>query len=465
MPSPVRSVDDAIPRSLWLDRLEERPARPALDGDTQVDVAIVGGGFSGLWTAYYLSLCDPSLRVAVVERHVCGFGASGRNGGWAVGELAGSTTKYAALGSMDAALRLERAAFDAVDEIGRVAAAEGIDCGYAKGGNIRLARTQPQADRQRVEVETARAHGFTEDEIRLLGPDDARAHLHAPDVRSGIFFAPCASLDPGRLVRGLADVVEGRGVAVYEQTTVESIGDREVVTDRGTVRADVTVTATEAYTRDLAGERRRLLPVYSLMVATEPLPAEIVARIGLDGRPTFGDDRRIVVYGQRTEDDRIAFGSQGVPYLFGSRIDPSTEEHLDSHRAIHDTLVELIPELRDVAVTHRWGGVLGIPRNWVPSVRFDRSTGAASLGGYVGEGVAASNLAGRTLAELIVGADTERTTLPWVDAVSRRWEPEPLRWMGVRASRAILGSADRREHRTDRPDRFATWLAGALRGD
>jgi glycine/D-amino acid oxidase-like deaminating enzyme len=458
-------VGEATTTALWIDQLGTIDARPPLPGDLDADIAIVGGGFSGLWTAYYLAELQPDARIVVLEQHVCGYGASGRNGGWAIGELAGAASKYAKLSSPQAALRLERAAFASVDEIGRVAAAEGIECGFHRGGNIRLARTTPQADRQRAEIESARAHGHGDDVIRLLDPDEARTHFAATDVRSGIFFAPCASLDPARLVRGLARAAEQRGVTIHEGTTVRSIEPGRVETDHGTVRAAVTVGALEAYTRDLQGARRDLLPVYSLMVATEPLPASVFDEIGLHDRPTFADDRYMVIYGQRTDDNRIAFGGRGVPYLFGSKIDRATELHEPSHRLIRDTLVELAPVLRDARITHRWGGVLGIPRNWLPSVRFDRASGAGTLGGYVGEGVAAANLAGRTLAEVIAGVETERTDLPWVGASARRWEPEPFRWLGVRASRRILIAADDREAARDREAKVATWVAGLLRGD
>ncbi len=461
----MSTLRDACTTALWLDRLGPITPRPGLDGDLDVDVAIVGGGFSGLWTAYYLSHLDPALRIAVLERHYCGFGASGRNGGWAVGELAGSFGKYAKRSSAAESLRLTRAVFDSVDEIGRVAGEEGIDCHYAKGGWIRAARTRPQADRQRAEIAEHRAHGLTDDEIRLLDRDGVAEYMNTTNVRSGIFFAAVAAIDPARLVRGLAAVLERRGVTIAEQTQVLGVEGRSVTTTAGTVNADVVVRSTEAYTRDLAGERRTLLPVYSLMVATEPLADDVIGQIGLADRPTFSDDRYMVIYGQRTADDRIAFGGRGVPYAFGSRIEPKMEQHLASHELIRETLVDLFPVLHDVEFTHRWGGVLGIPRNWLPSVNFDPRTGHGSLGGYVGEGVAPSNLAGRTLAELITRTTTERTSLPWVGATARRWEPEPFRWLGVRASRRILATADSRELKSDKEAKVATKVAHLLRGD
>ena len=465
----MSTVADAAPRPLWLDRLDPPiQARQALEGDRQVDVAIVGGGFSGLWTAYYLIRADPSLRVTVLERDYCGFGASGRNGGWACGELGGSTggtvARYAGRSTHAEAMRLVRAVFDAVDEIGRVSSAEGIGCDYARGGTIRLARNGPQAKRQREEIDELRAQGFTGEEIRLLDAAEARRYLNATDVRSGILLGPSAALDPAKLVRGLAEVVEAAGVAICEQTTVSELGPRRVRTEHGTVTAEVVVRATEAYTRDLAGQRRALLPVYSLMIATEPLGRDVIEEIGLPGRPTFSDDRHMVIYGQRTADDRIAFGGRGVPYLFGSRIDPRTELNEPSHRLIHDTLVELLPPLRDARITHRWGGVLAIPRNWLPGLTLNRTAGIGVFGGYVGTGVACANLAGRTMAELILRTETERTSLPWVGAIARTWEPEPLRWLGVRSSRRILRAADDREFRTDREARAAYRLSRILRG-
>lgn len=462
---------------LWIDRLSPPvTARAGLDRDIDVDVAIVGGGFSGLWTAYYLRRLDPSLRIAVLERHYCGFGASGRNGGWAVGELAGSFDDYARRSSAGESLALARAVFDSVDEIGRVAAAEGIDCDYAKGGTVRVARTAPQAQRQIAEIAEVRAAGFAEDEIRLLSASEARQQLNASGVLAGILLGPSAVVDPAKLARGLASVVERAGVEIYEQTRVESLGDGVVYAgfdnkpvsgtapERVVARAPVIVRATEAYTRDLEGMRRELLPVYSRMIATEPLPSELFDEIGLADRPSFADDRRMIIYGQRTADNRIAFGGTGVPYSFGSRIVPSAEAHLGMHRRIWQVLADLLPQVADAQITHRWGGVLAIPRNWLPSVCFDTRTGEGTLGGYVGEGVAASNLAGRTLAELICGQETERTDLPWVGVTSRRWEPEPVRWLGVRASRALLGVADGYELRRGRPDRLASAIASALRG-
>ncbi len=450
--------------SLWLDGLHETlTPRPGLSGDVDVDVAIVGGGYSGLWTAYYLLQNDPSIRVCIVERDICGFGASGRNGGWCVGELAASVETYAKHGSHDSAVSLLRHAFDAVDEVGRVVAKEAIDCDFVKGGNIRWARSGPQDRRIRNEIDEMRALGVGPDVMRLLDADEACAIGNASNVRSGIFFAPCAALDPAKLVRGLAALVESLGCRIHEQTAALEIADGKVVTASGTVTASHVIRATEAYTRDLAGERRTLLPLYSLMVATEPLDEAVFDEIGLTNRPTFADDRYTVIYGQRSADNRIAFGGRGAPYMFGSRIDRATERDSRAHELIVDALVDLFPVLADVQITHRWGGVLGAPRDWTPAVRYDATTGSGYLGGYVGEGVAAANLAARTMADLIAHEVTDLTRLPWTQVRWRRWEPEPLRWTGVRLSRWLMKKADEAESQADKDSRAAIRVSRLLR--
>ncbi len=350
-------------------------------------------------------------------------------------------------------MRLARTAMDATDEIGRVAEREGIDCRFAKGGTVYLARSAAQLKRQVETVEHEHSLGFTEDEIRLLSAAEATAMVNATDVRGGIRFAATAALDPARLVRGLADVVERRGVAIHERTTAKTLNPGSVVTDSGMVSAPVVIRATEGYTRDLLGHRRTIAPLYSLMIATEPLDDAIFDEIGMAGRPTWADARYAVIYGQRTADNRLAFGGRGVPYVYGSQIRPSVEKHGPTHDLLERTLVEMFPVLADAAITHRWGGVLGAPRNWTPFVHFDRETRMGAAGGYVGEGVAPSNLAGRTLADLITETDSDYSTLAWVNAPQRKWEPEPLRWLGIWGTRRVMMRADRYEFETDKESR------------
>jgi glycine/D-amino acid oxidase-like deaminating enzyme len=440
--------------------------RPALPGPASYDVAVVGAGFTGLWTAYYLKAADPALRVAVLEAEVAGFGASGRNGGWCSALFPTPWRTLVARSSPAEALRLHRAMAATVVEVGRVLDAEGIDAHHHRGGTVTLARSAAQLTRLREELGVARDRGFGEGDLRLLDRREAREHLDATDVAGGLFTPHCAAVHPARLVRGLARSVEARGVDLFEGTRVREIRPGAAVTDAGAVTAEVVVRATEGYTPALAGARRAIAPVYSLMVATEPIPSSTWETIGLSDRPTFTDGRHVIIYGQRTADGRLAFGGRGAPYHFGSRVRPSQDQEPRVFHRLRETLRELLPQLGDAGIgfTHAWGGPLGIARDWAASVGLDRGTGLAWAGGYVGDGVGTSNLAGRTLADLVLRRDTDLVTLPWVDHRSRRWEPEPLRWLGINAGLQAMRLADWEEQRTHRPSVVARAMAPLMHG-
>ncbi|GGM16490.1 NAD(P)/FAD-dependent oxidoreductase [Nakamurella endophytica] len=442
--------------SLWLDRFPGSLARRSpLPGDRSFDVAVVGAGFTGLWTAFHLRRADPSIRVAVLEAETAGFGASGRNGGWCSDLFPASWERIARRHGRPAALAMKAAMRQSIDAVADTVAAEAIDCGWVRGGTVAFARSATQWQRAQDEVAHAYAWGDTEDDVRLL---DRRATAEVAGVAGALgasFTRHCAAVDPGALVRGLADAVERAGVAVFEGTRVRRIEPGRVLTDRGTVTADVVVRATEAYTAGLEGSHRDLAPVYSLIVATEPLDAATLDAVGLATRPTFTDHRHLISYGQRTADGRIVFGGRGAPYHAGSRIRPDFDRDPGVFDRLRRTVVDLFPALAGARFTHAWGGALGIPRDWHAGVGLDRRTGLAWAGGYVGDGVATANLAGRTLADLVTGRDTELTRLPWVGHRSRRWEPEPLRWLGINAGLRAMATADRREERTGRASRVA----------
>jgi glycine/D-amino acid oxidase-like deaminating enzyme len=429
--------------------------RPSLPGDIDVDVAIVGAGYTGLWTAYYLHELDPSMRIAIVEREIAGFGASGRNGGWCSSLFPPSSSGIARRHGREAAVAIRRAMHESLVEVGRVADAEGIDIDYARGGTVELARNEAQLTRAREEVEEEHELTGGIEELELLSKEEAEGLARATRVLGGTYTPHCAAIHPLKLVRGLASLVEERGVPIFERTAAAEIRSGSVVTDHGTVRAELVVRATEGYTPSLRGERRRFIPIYSLMIATEPLSPAAWDEIGLRRRETFADLRHLRIYGQRTADDRIAFGGRGAPYHFASRTRPSFDRDPRVHSALREVLVDLFPVVGDYEVTHEWGGALGIPRDWHASVGLDRERKLAWAGGYVGDGVATTNLAGRTLAQLITSQESDLTRLPWVGHTSRRWEPEPLRWLGVNGGRLLMTSSDRSEERTGKPAKRA----------
>ena len=437
--------------SFWYSQLDPPPTRRApLTESAETDVCIVGAGFTGLWTAYYLLQADPALRVVVLEAEVAGFGASGRNGGWVEGRLAGDWEHWAAIGGRDGALAMERAAQAAVDHVGQVVADEEIDCGFRKGGTLTIAQTPLQLEKVRAEV--------TEDRLWGLGPADsvlldetAAAERVAVDRVLGARYSPhCARIQPAALAVGLASAAERAGATIYEGTRVTRISPHLAHTSGGhQVRARVVLRATEGYTASLARQRRVMLPLISTMIATEVLTEQLWPELRWQRAETMLDGARRYVYIQRTADGRIALGGRGRPYRYGSRTDAESPPDADAVRSLRQRLIDLFPALADVVVEGAWQGALGAPRQWAPAVGLDQATGLAWAGGYVGEGVAAANLAGRTLADLVTGTDSDLTRLPWVGPLGRLWPPEPVRFAAVRGVNAMMRIADDREWRTD----------------
>jgi glycine/D-amino acid oxidase-like deaminating enzyme len=446
--------------SLWFDQLDEPlTTRSGLDRDVEADVAIVGAGLTGLWTAYYLLAADPSLRITLVEKEIAGFGASGRNGGWCSALFPVSAPTLAREHGHEAAVAQYAAMRETVAEVVRAAAAEEIDADIAVGGTVVLARSQPQMRRAEAEVAQAAEYGL---ETTLLDAAQASARLNATDVVGGTYTPHCAAVQPAKLVRGLARVVERRGARIFEQTPAISLAPHAVRTTRGVVRAEYVVRATEGFTAQLPGLRRAVVPVYSLVIATEPLPAAVWDAVGLRERETFTDFRHLIIYGQRTADGRMMFGGRGAPYHYASRIQGSYDRDDTVFAALEETLAELFPVLRGVRITHRWGGPIGIARDWHASVGLDPASGLAWAGGYVGDGVSTTNLAGRTLTDLVRGRDSELTRLPWVGHHSRNWEPEPLRWLGANAGLRAMTWADAAERRRGRPSRMASVVTAMM---
>lgn len=430
-----------------------------------MDVAIVGGGFTGLWTARELLRRDPALRVAVLEKELCGFGASGRNGGWASGLFPLENQTVVRRYGLDAFHHQRHVLNDAVAALGASAAADGIDARFAHGGTLTFARSEVQAQRLEKEIDRARTLDIGPEDLTWLDADELDSHGTVAKALGATYSPHCARIDPAKLVRGLSDVVEGLGATIFEQTAVTRIlparGGRraEVLTVGANVHADFVVRATEGFTPNLPGQRRTVAPLYSLMIATEPLSSDFWSEYGFNTYATFADDRRLIIYGQRTSDDRIAFGGRGAPYHFGSSVEPRFDKNPKVFGMLETTLRELFPTL-DAAITNGWGGPLAMPRDHSPFVRVNYGTGLASAGGYTGDGVVLSHVAATALADLLTAPDTEtaHTRLSFVQHEGRRWEFEPLRWLGINAGLGLATWADRVEERHGRVSRASSLL-------
>jgi glycine/D-amino acid oxidase-like deaminating enzyme len=444
--------------SYWLETAnDDLTPRPGLDGSIDADVAILGGGLTGLWTAYYLHREDPSRKIVVVEREIAGFGASGRNGAWCAPDLNISMSRLAKLHGDDAARRTQQATYDAVDEVGRAVAEEGIDAGFHKGGEIIVSRGPQGVPALEEGLAEYQRFGFG-DKYQLISGEALRSRLWIAGVTRALVSEDAAVVHPGRLTRGLARVLDAQGVTIYEGTPVTefrprdaSTGKAALVTPRGEVRAPVVVLAGEAYLSQLKPLHRQLVPLWSLIVLTEPVSDERWAEIGWAGREVLASTRLSIDYLSRTEDGRILFGGRGAPYRFGSPIKLDYDRHGPTHERLRGFVREWFPSLRDVQFTHAWGGPLGMPRDWHPTMSFDPATGIATSRGYIGHGVSTTNLGGRVLTDLILGRETPLTKLPLVNHRSRNWEPEPFRYLGIRYTQSAMGRLDNKIDRTGKP--------------
>jgi glycine/D-amino acid oxidase-like deaminating enzyme len=475
--------------SFWQASLPAVVPRPPLDGDREADVCIAGAGFTGLWTAYELKRARPELDVVVLEREHAGFGASGRNGGWLTPAFAAPRERVARSGGRAAVLALERTMRESVEQVLAACEREWIDADVVCGGVLRVARTRAQAARLRAHVTDERSWGIGPDALMELDAVALAERVHVAGAVGATWAREGARVQPAERARGLAATVERLGVRVCEETAVRELrpgdalagarrdapggtrhgalaGTRRdapgarrgatrlaaAVTDRGTVRAPVVLSCLEGFTPALRGERRRLLPLTSAMVVTEPLPAATWEAIGWAGAELLGDAAHAFVYAQRTADDRIALGGRGT-YRYGSRSDRAGRVERRTVAWLTTQLRALFPAAVDAGIAHAWCGVIGVARDWQPAVHFDPASGLGSAGGYVGQGVATANLAARTLRDLVLGEDSELTRLPWVGHDTRRWEPEPLRWLGATTVAALYRGADRREARPTAGDR------------
>lgn len=435
-----------------------------LDRDVEVDVCIVGAGYTGMWTAYALKKAAPNLDIVIVEAKYPGYGASGRNGGAVIPRLNGSRNYWANIGGEDGVRALEQALQETVDEVGRVIAEEQIACSYTKAGMLEIARTPLELQRLQQAVELDRQWGHGEDSVILLDKTEAMNRIAAEGVLAAKFTRQSASIHPAALALGLARVLQGLGVTIFHNSPVRSIEPRLVKTDTAFVKARYIVCATEAYTQSIASEQNRIIPVHTSMLVTELLSSKQLESVGWDNREVLLADHPFL-HLQRTATGRITIGGDDnrMTYKFGSRPCADGATLTKVHDMYSRELTKLFPSLRGAAIEQSWQGVFGAQRNWAPAVGLDAKTGIAWGGGYVGEGLAASNLAGRTLRDLILGRTSALTRLPWVRSRSRRWELEPMRIIGATAILGLRHWGEHRETTTGKPSRlipFGNRLAG-----
>lgn len=428
----------------WLETSHRDPS-PSLVGRAEVDVAIIGGGFTGLWTAYHLSEADPGLRLAVVESETIGFGASGRNGGFAMTLLDMSLALLRRNHGDEAARAAHMAVAESVEEIGATITREGIDCEWAHGGLMVVATNPGQLDRIRGDREAAAALGL--EGFSWLEGEDARARVHSPTYLGALREEHCAVLHPAKLARGLVSCLEDRGVSVFEQSAVtgveEARGDRlRVLTTAGVLDASQVVVATNAWATHQPtiahGISSRVVPLYTYIVLTEPLSEEQWDEIGWADRCGIEDKRNYVHYYRRTLDGRILWGgSDGVIY-YGGRIAPHNDRHEHTFERLRRSFRRTFPQLDRVRFTHQWGGPVAITANFVPIFGSGLGGRLHHGVGYNGHGVAPSHTGGKILRDKVLGRTSELTGLCFVDNRSQKFPGEPLRWISAELSRRAL---------------------------
>lgn len=429
--------------SLWQGKQNISYRKPISKNDS-FDVVIIGAGFSGLWSAFHLKQFQPNLKIAILEKEYVGFGASGRNGGWASAEYPTSSNRLIKENGLKSYKNLRTAITKSIDEIGEIAKSNNWQIDYAKGGALVFARGNAQLSRISKEID---------EEHQLLNKSQTTDLLNIPSALGSVFTPHCAALNPFKLVRALADHLEKLGVMIYEQSSVSEIRDKQVEVNGFNVNCTFSIRATEAFTpRKWMGNRQ--IPIYSLMVATEPLSNEVVKEIRNTQRATFQEACHLITYAQITGDNRLALGGRGVRYKLFSRLSERSEIDNRMHSALEKRARSWFPQITDAKFEYRWGGAVALTRRWQAYLNFDQATGRAEIGGYVGDGVTLSYLVAKTLAEKMSNIKT--ANLPFIDQGIGRWEPEPIRYLAVNAGFKATVLADYEEKITNRPSLLAS---------
>ena len=418
--------------------------RPALCGSKDFDIAIIGAGFSGLWSAYHLKQLQPELKIAIFEKEYVGFGASGRNGGWASAEYPTSSKRLIKEHGIESYKALRDAITKSIDEIGQISKQNNWQIDYAKGGSLVFARNKAQL---------SRISGELDNEHTFLNQSQTQELINIPSALGAVYTPHCAALDPFALARSLGSHLESIGVEIYEKSAVTKILEKKLEVNGYEITCPISIRATEAFTpRSWMGNRQ--IPIYSLMVATEPLPSDVITQIRNNQRATFQEACHLITYAQITGDNRLAIGGRGVRYKLFSRLSERSEIDNRMHSALERRAKSWFPQISQAKFEYRWGGAVALTRRWQAYLNFDRASGRAEIGGYVGDGVTLSYLVAKTLATQISNLKTQ--ALPFIDQKIGRWEPEPIRYLAVNAGFKATVIADYEEKITNRPSVLAS---------
>jgi len=429
--------------SYWMTTRPYAPGDP-LRGDLEVDVAIVGGGFTGLSTAYHLKKAEPGLRVAVLEGEMIGFGASGRNGGFNM-TLFGLTLSITAFRfSKDRAREAHHYMERAVDTTRDLIAELGIDCDYEHPGFLRVATSEKYRKRLLHEIEFAHQLGL--EGIEWLDREQVREQLDSP-MYLGAWWEPrCGLLNPAKLSWGWRDVIAAEGVEVYEQTPVVEVrrdqGRMALSTPEGRVLSDKVVLATNAYSHLIPQLKRKQIPVWTHIVLTEPIEKDRMAKIGWRNRQGIEDARNLVHYYRLTADDRLLMGGRDVSIRYGGAMDGDHNQEIFG--GLERDVVETFPPLEGIPFTHRWGGPVSVTLDMAPAIGYLGDARVVYSLGCIGHGVSMTHLNGRTVTDLVLERKSDLTDVFFVNRGTLPWPPEPLRNLAIRAIRGYMRWEDRR---------------------
>ncbi len=424
-------------QSLWTDSVN--PSKyPTLDQNLDLDIAIIGGGFSGLWSAFHLIAGDPTLKIAIFEARHLGFGASGRNGGWVSSDYPVSKNTLTKRIGNSAAAAIFAALKASINEIGNFASEFATEANFASGGSIIFASNPGQATRLKAGEDA---------DHRWLSKSELAEKILIADSIGALLTPASAVVNPMELLLALARHLTKKGVAIYENSAATIADSGQLLVGSNLVTAPRIINGVEVF----RNAPREQIPLYSLMVATEPLSTQFWREVGNIERATFAEGSHLINYAQRTADNRLAIGGRGARYPFKSKRSSTIENSSKTHEALRNLAKRWFPQLKDIKFTHSWGGAIAITRDWEPYVRWDNHRGYGELGGYAGDGMTMTYLAGKAMAAEVLDNQSEVRDLHFVNRRSRNWEFEPIRYLAINALINLTDLSDTEERFTKKP--------------